>query len=152
MRPLFQFFDTTPLSELIRQSRFLFPLLECIHLLALTVLFGAVIVLNLRLMGLGLRRQSIAAVARSLAPITFRSLLVMLGSGFLLFISEALKCYDNPPFFFKVGMLFLALTFHGTVVRRLAAQGEAAHPTVSFAAAALSLLLWFSVAAGGRRG
>lgn len=150
MKPFFEWADTTAISGMIRDSRFLFPIIESIHLLALTVLFGTVIVLNLRLMGAGLRTQSIGTVSRAVSPLTFWSLLVMLSSGFLLFLSEAMKCYDNPPFFFKMTMLLLAIIFQWTVIRYLVRQGEAANRSISAVAAMLSLLLWFSVGAGGR--
>jgi len=150
IRPFFQWADTTPISEMIRDSRFLFPIIETIHLLALTVLLGTVIVLNLRLMGAGLRRQSIATVQSAVKPLTFWSLLTMLATGVLLFLSEALKCYENPPFFFKMGMLFLAIVFQWTVIRSLANKGDSANRVISVAAAVLSLILWFGVGVGGR--
>lgn len=148
--PFFQWADSTPVSVVIRNSRILFPIVESIHLLALTVLFGTIIVLDIRLMGTGLRRQSLRTVSRAMAPLTFWSLLIMLSSGFLLFLSEALKCYENPPFFFKMGMLFLAIVFQWTVVRHLVKKGGTAGRPASVMAGVLSLILWFSVGAGGR--
>lgn len=150
MRPFFQWADTTAISEMIRDSRFLFPIIETVHLLALTVLFGSIIVLNLRLMGVGLRGQSIAAVRSALKPLTFWSLLTMLGSGWLLFLSEAMKCYENPPFFFKMSMLFFAIIFQWTAIRSLAQRGEPANRVVAGGAAVVSLVLWFGVGVGGR--
>src|SRR5579862_173591 len=106
--PFFQWCDSTAVGQAIRDSRVLFPIIESIHLFALTVLLGTVIVLNLRLIGTGLRGQRLSSVARSLAPLTFWSLATMLVSGSLLFVSEALKCYENPPFRFKMVILCAA--------------------------------------------
>ncbi len=150
LRPFFLWADNTAVSAAIRDSRVLFPIIETIHLFALTVLFGTVIVLNLRLMGVGLRKQSLGTVSRALAPLTFGSLAVMLLSGFALFLSEAMKCYENPPFFFKMTMLFFAIAFHWSVIRWLVRKNGTASRIVSVLAAAVSLTLWFSVGAGGR--
>src|SRR5271167_1199830 len=113
--PFFEWCDSTTIGQAIRDSRFLFPIIESLHLFALTVLLGTVVVLNLRLLGAGLRRQPLALVARALAPLTSWSLLAMLITGALLFCSEALKCYDSPPFLVKMVTLFLAIVFHWTV-------------------------------------
>ena len=79
--PFFRWCDSTAVGEAIRDSRILFPIIESFHLFALTVLLGTVFVLNLRLLGAGLRRQPAELVARSLAPFTFWSLLAMLSQG-----------------------------------------------------------------------
>lgn len=138
------------MGEAIRNSRVLFPIVESIHLFALTVLLGTVIVLNLRLIGAGLRGQPLSSVARSLAPLTFWSLLTMLVSGSLLFASEALKCYQNPPFLFKMITLFTAIVFHWTVFRPTVNSPAAAGRVRSIATALVSMTLWFGVAAAGR--
>lgn len=148
--PFFTWCDSTAVGQAIRDSRFLFPIIESVHLLALTVLLGTILVLNLRLLGAGLRSQPMALVARSLDPLTFWSLLVMLATGSLLFCSEALKCYDSPPFLIKMVALFLAIVFHWTVFRPgINAAAEPRRPR-RIAAAAGSIVLWFSVAVAGR--
>src|SRR5271168_1790567 len=93
--PFFEWCDGTAVGQAIRNSRVLFPIVECLHLFALTVLLGTVIALNLRLAGAGLRTQPLSSVARSLAPLTSWSLVGMLVTGSLLFCSEALKCYAS---------------------------------------------------------
>ena len=117
---------------------------------ALTVLLGTVLVLSLRLLHLALVRQPLAAVARSLAPLTFWSLMTMLASGSLLFTSEALKCYENPPFLFKMAMLAAAIVFQWTVVRPAVRGPIEPGRLRSAATALLSLVLWFGVGVAGR--
>src|ERR1044071_8695733 len=107
----FQWCDSTWLGETIRGSRLYFPVIETFHLLALTLLFGAVIVLNLRLCRIIMKHQPVQQVALDLKPWAFWSLLVMLVSGALLFLSEAMKCYASEPFQVKMVFLFLALVF-----------------------------------------
>jgi len=148
MRPFFEWCDKLAVSEAIRNSKILFPVIETFHLLALTVLLGSVLLVGLRLMGSGLRKQSVTAVAAALFPIINWSLAVMLVSGFLLFCSEAIKCYENPPFFFKMTMLAAAIVFHFAVVRP-AANARVGRVRL-VASGMISLVCWFSVAAGGR--
>ena len=148
--PFFQWCDSTAVGQAIRDSRVLFPIIESVHLFALTVLLGTIIVLNLRLAGFGLRTQAMPLVAGSLAPLTFWSLMTMLASGFLLFCSEALKCYDSPPFFIKMAALFLAIVFHWTVFRRLVNSSAEPGRARAFVTAAVSMILWFGVATAGR--
>jgi hypothetical protein len=148
MRPFFEWCDQLPVANAIRDSKYIFPIVETFHLLAMTVLLGTVLILSLRLIGLGMRRQPVSAVARALRPLTDWSIVVMLASGFLLFCSEAIKCYENPPFFFKMGALGLAIVFHFSVIRPIA-NSEPARAKALLAGFA-SFLFWFSVAAGGR--
>ena len=74
----------------------------------------------------------------------------MLATGFLLFCSEAMKCYDNPPFLAKMVVLFAAIVFHWVVFRP--AVNSPAQPgwPRRIATAAGSLFLWFGVAVAGR--
>jgi hypothetical protein len=148
--PFFQWCDGSAAGMAIRNSRFLFPIIESFHLLALTVLLGAIIVLNLRLTGVALRAQPLQSVARSLDPLAFWSLGAMLTTGALLFCSEALKCYENPPFLFKMVALFAALVFHFAVFRPVVNSPAAPGRIRRNATAVLSLILWLGVATAGR--
>jgi hypothetical protein len=151
MRPFFQWADTTAVAEAIRDSRFLFPAIESIHLLALTVLLGTVVTLSLRLMGAGFRGQTLPSLARALQPLTGVSLIAMLVTGSMLFASEAMKCYENPPFWAKMEMLALAIVFQYTFVRStVRSEGAVSGSPRAFIAAAGSLILWFGVGAAGR--
>src|SRR3989442_14355575 len=115
--PFFKWCDATWLGETIRSSRIYFPIIETFHLLALTLLFGAVIVLNLRLCRIIMKNQPVQQVAQDLSPWAFWSLVVILASGVMLFTSEAMKCYASKPVQFKMVFLFSALMFHFKVTR-----------------------------------
>lgn len=151
MLPFFQWCDGTRLSVVIRESLWLFPVIESFHLLALAVLGGAILVVDLRLWGLGLRRQPVARLARDVQPWMLGSLGVMLTSGFMLFLSEALKCYDNLPFQVKMIFLFFAIVFTLTIRRRVTMR-EDGHisSAVAKAVGAVSLVLWSGVGLSGR--
>ena len=148
--PFFQWADATAVGQAIRNSRVLFPIIESLHLFALTVLLGTVIVLNLRLLGAGMPQQPMPRVARALAPLTFWSLVAMLVTGFLLFCSEAVKCYDNPPFLLKMIVLFVAIVFHWAVFRPTVNSSAQPARSRRIATAVVSMFLWFGVAVAGR--
>lgn len=154
MRLLFPFFkwcDGTWIGEVIRGSKYLFPVIEAIHLLGLTVLLGVMVIISMRLFGLILKHESTREVATDLRPYTWTSIVVMLITGFLLFSSEALKCYDSPSFRFKMACLILALVFQVTIYHRATTAVDVdKRPGFAKLTAILALLLWFGVGVGGR--
>jgi uncharacterized membrane protein YhdT len=107
--------------------------------------------LDLRFLGFGLRRQSIVEVAREAHPWLVGSLIVMLGTGITLFVSEPTKCYYSIPFWWKMSSLALAMLFTFTVRRKVALADELrVRPIWHKLVALVSLTLWFGVGASGR--
>ena len=148
---LFSWFENSWLGEGIRASRWLFPVIESVHLLALAVIGGSVLAVNLSLLGLGLGRKSAAEMWHDTRPWFRGSLATMLATGFLLFTSEAVKLYYHEAFWVKMSALVLALVFTATVERRAAlADPEPGKAWRSRMAGLVSLLLWFVVGASGR--
>ena len=149
--PFFQWCENTALGSGIRRSLWLFPVIESVHLLGLAVIGGAILLVDLRLLGLGLRRQPVAQLARDAQPWLVGSILVMLGSGISLFLSESVKCYYSQPFWVKMTALPLAILFTFTVRRSVALADEAkVRPLLRWLVALVSLSLWFTVGAAGR--
>jgi hypothetical protein len=141
--PFFQWCDSSWLGTTIRNSPFLFPVIEMFHLFALTILLATTIVLSLRLLGVMFPQQTFPELASSLMPWNLWSLAVMLCTGFLLFTSEAVKCCGNYSFRAKMVLLFTALLFRFALYPQLTRNwGKLA--------AGLSLVLWFSVGLAGR--
>jgi hypothetical protein len=149
--PLFGWFDSSAVGEAIRASTWLFPVIEVLHLLGLAVIGGAVLLVDMRLLGLGLRHQPVSQIARDAQPWLIGSLLVMLTSGSLLFTSEAVKCYYHDAFWVKMTSLFLAIMFTFTIRRKVAmAEPGRVRPLWSKLVALLSVALWSGVGIGGR--
>jgi hypothetical protein len=149
--PFFQWCEASTIGNAIRTSPWAFAVIESIHLLALAIIGGAVLVVDLRLLGWGLRRQEVAEVAREAQPWLVGSLAVMLVSGVALFSSEAVKCYYSTPFWWKMTSLLLAMAFAFTVRRPVAmAEATRARPAWLKVVALVSLALWLSVGAAGR--
>jgi uncharacterized membrane protein YhdT len=147
----FEWCEATGLGSGIRASKWLFPVIESVHLLGLAVLGGVILLVDLRLLGLGLKRQPVSQLAKDVRPWLVGSILVMLGTGLSLFLSEAVKCYYSGPFWLKMSTLPIALLFTATVRRRVVAADETgARPLVRKLVGLVSIALWFTVAAAGR--
>src|SRR5580692_5869029 len=128
---LFPFFDWlghSAVGTTIRSSAVLIALTQIIHLLGLTMLIGTVLMVDMALLGFGIRRHPASRIAAELAPWTTGGLVVMLISGPLILSSESLKCYESSFFWAKMGILIVAITFHFTVHRRIARSEPPAGP------------------------
>jgi hypothetical protein len=149
--PFFQWAEATALGEMIRSSTWAFAVIESGHLLALSVIGGAVLIVDLRLLGLGLRAQPIAEVAQDARPWLIGSLIVMLVTGAGLFLSEPMKLYDSTAFAVKMTCLALAIVFTFTVRMNVTMADEGrVRPSWLKLVAIVSLALWFGVGASGR--
>ena len=149
--PFFTWCEQSAIGEAIRNSQWLFPVIESVHLLGLVVIAGAVLVVDMRLFGLGLRQQPVAQLARDAQPWLIGSLMVMLTTGILLFLAEAIKCYYSPAFAVKMTSLLLAITFTFTVRRKVALADEGRMgPLWSRLVGIVSVALWSGVGIGGR--
>lgn len=150
MLHLFQWFDATPISKVIRDSTYIFPVVEVFHLFGLTLLLGTVTVMSLRMLGMGMRRQSVYEVARNLMPWSIGAALLTIVSGILLFLSEAMKCYGNAAFPWKMGFLAAGIVLYLLWQRRVASPNSRMGRGQLAMIAILSLVCWYGVAIAGR--
>ena len=146
----FEWLEETAVAQAIRQSTWLFPAVEAAHLLALCALGGALLVVDLRLLGVGLRATPIDELAREARPWLVRSVALLVVTGAALFASEAVKCYHNPSFRVKMATLPVALVYTFAVRQRAAAGGALVTSARSRLLGAVSIALWLTVAAAGR--
>jgi hypothetical protein len=149
--PFFQWCYQTGIGEGIRNSTWLFPVIEAFHLLGLGFTAGAILIVDLRLFGVGLRKQPAAQLWASTRPWLIGGVIVMFLSGIPLFLSESIKCYYSFPFWVKMTSLLLVLIFTFTIQRRVTQTSLSADQVpLGRAIATVSLVLWFGVAWGGR--
>jgi len=135
----------------IRDSKYGMPVAESVHLVGLTILLATVVVLNLRLAGLGMSDYGLSWLARQLKPWTVGAIVLVMSSGLLIFLSTPGKYLDSHPFRLKMALLCCALLFHFGVLRRFTAPDSVARPWVVNAIVVfLSLTLWFGVGWAGR--
>ena len=148
---LFQYLEYSSALEEMRSSPWFFPVIAGLHLLGLAVLGGAVLIVDLRLLGLGLTRQPVARLAREAQPWLLAGLLVLLLTGALLFMCFATKYYFLAAFWVKLASMLLVLLFTFSVRRRVVmADAASMSATQSKLVALASLSLWISVALTGR--
>ena len=155
MLTICQWMERTPLGEEVRQSLWIFPLVETAHLFGIVVLVGATSTLDLRLLGLAMKREPVSKLSRQMLIWTWSAFIVMVTTGFVMFASEAVRCWENTAFRYKMAMLLLAgvnaVIFHTTAYRRLANWDTTAHtPIGAKIAGVFSVLLWFGIVAAGR--
>jgi hypothetical protein len=135
----------------MRASPWLFPVIATIHLMGLALIGGSVLVVDLRLLGFGLRNQPVAALARDAERWLFRGVVVMVATGSLLFMCFATKYYFLTFFWVKMAALILVIVLTVSVRRRIAMATDAdVHPVRCKLVALTSLFLWTTVAVGGR--
>ena len=149
--PFFQWCEATTLGTAIRETTWAFAVIESVHLLALSVIGGAVLIVDLRMLGFGLRHQRISDLANDAWPWLNRSLAVMILTGIGLFLSESTKCYYSTPFWFKMSSLALAIMFTYTIHRKVVfAEEGRISPIACTIVGVVSMALWLGVGAGGR--
>jgi hypothetical protein len=148
--PYFQWCEQSALGEAIRNSVWLFPFIEAFHLVGLGVTGGAVLIVDLRLLGWGLRGHPVSQLAKDTNPWLLGSLTMMFASGIPLFVSEATKCYYSFAFWVKMVCLLLVIIFTFTLRRRVTMLDTADAPLRNKITGLVSLTLWFGVAWGGR--
>ena len=147
---IFDRLEQTAIGVWVRDSTWLFPAVESAHLLGLAALGGAVLVVDLRLLGFGLRERPAVYVLAQARPVLWCAIGLMVATGVPLFLSEAVKCYWSNAFWLKMAALVLALAFTFGVrnPRVRSAAGLPAWQARALAAGSLSA--WFTVAAAGR--
>jgi len=148
--PFFQWCESLWLGQFVVGSNWLFPVIEAVHLLFLSLLGGAVLVVDLRLLRLGLTGRSASELWRAARPWMIAAVAGMIATGVPLFLSEAIKCYYNDSFWVKMTTLPIAIAFAFTI--RARATEDAVRNTArrQMLVGALSIALWVVVAAAGR--
>jgi len=149
-----QWLDSTPFAAALRQSNWAFAALDVIHTLGIVLVAGTIMLVDFRLLGLGLGSVPVTQVVRRMVPATLGGFALMLITGLLLFSSEAVKMYHSPAFRIKVILLALAglnaLVFHRTVYRDAPEWTAESIPARARLAGLLSLVFWIGIIAAGR--
>ena len=144
----FRWLVNSPWSHVLNSYEWVFPVVQSVHFIGFALSIGTIAIVDLRLLGVGMRHQSPAGLAADLDPWTRLGIAVMLVTGFLMFSTDAVAYHFNPSFQFKMVCLALALVVHFTL-RKWAVRADVP-PIAGKAAALTSLALWTLVVAGGR--
>jgi hypothetical protein len=138
----------------IRESAFLFPSIETVHVFALVLVVGSIMTVDLRLLGLTNRDRPFTHLAAEMLPWTWTAFTVAAIAGLLMFSSKAMTYYANIPFRIKMCCLVLAglnmFWFHWAGTRHLKMWDHSKPPPAAKFAGGASLLLWTVIVATGR--
>jgi hypothetical protein len=147
--------EQTAIGTSIRESLWLFPIIETVHIFGIILLVGATSILDLRLMGLTFRDESVSKIAGRFIPWALAGFIIQVTTGFLLFSSEATKMYGNLGFQIKMLLIVVAginaLLFHSIAYQSVGKwEYDPVGPLSARAAGLISILLWFGIVAAGR--
>jgi hypothetical protein len=141
--------EAIPVNPIARWE-WVFPVVETLHVLGFTLLVGMVVVLDLRLLGVCLRKYPVSHIAESLSPWILTGVVIQLTTGPYLFSGDPFEYVQVHAFRVKMALLLVALIFHYTAIR---SATKPAYDTEPLGArrfvAVVSVCLWFSVLLGG---
>jgi hypothetical protein len=146
--------ERTAVATAMRESTWLYPVAEIVHIVGFVILVGAAAMFDLRLLGLS-RSLSVTLMARHLLPWARVGLLLALPPGLLMFASDATLTARNPAFLLKLSLIAVALlnvaVFHTRIFKSVGAwDRDAPTPPSAKLAAIVSLTTWAAVIAAGR--
>ena len=136
-----------PSTNPLNNNEWSFPLLEIIHIVSIAAAVGTIAIVDLRLLGLGMRRATAAQLVRGTQLWTLSGILVALLSGAVLVTTDPLNYIGNAAFQFKLTCLAAALVYHYTVHLKVATSQHSV--LGGRLAAAISIAFWVSVVFGG---
>ena len=146
--------EALALARAMRESLWLYPSVEIVHISGFVMLVGSVVMFDLRVLGLS-RAIPVRSLARHLLPWSVAALVLIVPSGLAMFAAHASDFLGNRAFQLKMALLLAAglnaVAFHTGPYQTVAAWNtEVAAPWTAKASVALSLVLWFSIISCGR--
>ncbi len=152
----FLIIENSTVGTLIREGGPYFPFLESVHVIALTLVVGTIVFIDLRLLGMAFRDLRITTLHKDLLPWTWGAFGLALVTGLLMFSATPQRYFDNTYIRIKFFFMLLAginmLVFQFITYKNVDKwdQGQDGIPTSARAAGAFSILLWGIVIFFGR--
>ena len=147
--------EDSPFALSIAESTWAFPAIELVHIFALIMVFGTIVIIDLRLLGLASTNRRYSEMARELLPWTWAAWVVAAMFGSLMFITRPLAYLENADLRLKFTLMAMAginmLVFQLVTSRDMARWDTGATPWVGKVAGGLSLMLWIGVVYFARR-
>src|SRR5260221_9462373 len=132
-----------PSTNPLNNNEWSFPFFECIHIAMFTMSVGTIALIDLRLLGLALPKQSPAELLKATWAWTLVGLVVVIMTGMIIFTTDPVRYYYNPAFRFKCITLLGAILYNYTIHRKTILSNVG--PLVNSLVGGLSLLLWISI-------
>lgn len=147
---LFQELQTTAISQHISHlSAYAGAVAQLFHIIGFLLILTSVLLVNLRLIGLGLRKQPVPYLAKVTHPLIILGLVLVTLSGLFIFLPSASLYYPNPAFWLKFYLLAAVVILHFTLIRAVTRQQQPS-PAIAWVTSIVNLSLWFGVAFAGR--
>jgi len=151
LQPFFQWMGGLSFSAFFLETVWPTPIIQCIHLIAVSVFAGALLIVDLRLLGRGLTSSSIPKLAGAAQPWLVGSFVVLVLSGMPQMMSTALKQYYSPFFWLKMETLLVGVILTLTIRRKISSKEDSQlGPVWPKVVALTSIALWTSVTIGAR--
>jgi hypothetical protein len=152
--PIFDPIAQSAVAAFVRESLWAYPLLETLHVIGLALVFGPILLFDLRVLGWN-KDLSVSRLHKALLPWVWTGFAINASSGILLFVSDAAEFAANTSLRFKMALLVLAglnaLYFQSRIAPGVPAwDRETNAPTPAGASAALSIALWLAIITAGR--
>ena len=149
--PFFQWMGTLPMSQYFLSTTWSTPIVQVIHLVAIAAFVGAVLIVDMRLLGVGLTETPLPKLARAAEPWLIGAFIVLLITGLPQLTSTALKQYYSPFFWWKMEAMLLALVLTVTIRRKMTRMDDASlGPFWPKVVGITSMGLWAAVIIGAR--
>jgi hypothetical protein len=142
LEPFFQWMNDLAVSKAIGESIWIFPLVQAVHLVFLALFAGALLIVDLRLLGFGMREQSVAKIARDARPWMIVGLIGLVVTGMPQLMQNAMREYFSEYFWIKMYVLPVALIYTFTIRQRVTMAEESPAPAMAKLAGLASILLW----------
>jgi hypothetical protein len=144
-----------PFALWLQSHFYAIPGFQTVHILAIAILFGSTLMLNLRVLGVSGKDQTLAQAFSRYQPWIWAALACLVASGIVLLISEPVRNMVNSVFWLKMGALFVTVTLSLWFQHAIRARMDlwevspAGHASIRLGAIAL-IVLWLVVMIGGR--
>ena len=148
LQPYFDWLGALPISQFIGGSIWIYPLIQAIHLVFLALFAGAILIVDLRLLGVGMRSQPVSQVARDARPWLIGGFIGMVLTGVPQLMQNASREYFSEVFGYKMYLIAIGLIFIVTIRRKMT-QGTESTPA-SKVVALISLAIWAGVTINAR--
>ena len=147
--------ENSAIAQSIAESSVVFPLLETLHVIGLSLVVGTIAIVDLRLLDLASRRRPVRQLTKETLPYTWLGFIIALSTGTLMFASKATTYIANTPFRIKLGLLAFAglnmITFHFLTYRSVDRwDHDGPTPVTARIAGGTSLVLWCTIVFVGR--
>jgi len=137
-----------PATNPLNSNEWSFPLAECVHIATFAMSVGTIAIVDFRLLGIELRKQTAAQLLKETSLWTLAGLIITISAGLVIMTTDPVAYYLNWSFRYKMIALVVAIIFNYTIHRKVV-QSDSSSPGMRKFVALVSLTLWISIVFSG---